>query len=268
MSSPAALQTPEVTFSKLPPECLPNYDLISTEDDQPMVNLFSERNAKLLTDALYASWSGPEDGRTFLAMSNVGMFYAVKQPPVVPDFLLSLDVEPPEDVLPKEHRSYFVWNYGKFPEVVIEIVSNMNGAEASDKARMYAKVGIPAYVIFDPMNLLGGGILRVLTLRQHKYEPTLDNWISEVELGLTLWQGHYAGIRGEWMRWCDRQGRVLLTGDERAIQEQQRADQEQQRADQEQQRADQQKQRAEVAEDRVQRLMEKLQVMGVNTDGL
>lgn len=26
MSSPAALQTPEVTFSALPPECLPNYE--------------------------------------------------------------------------------------------------------------------------------------------------------------------------------------------------------------------------------------------------
>ena len=281
MSQPATLPPLDATFTPLPPECLPNYDLIRTEDDQPVDNLFSERNAKLLSDALYASWRGPADGRTFLAMSNVGLFYVAKQPPVVPDFLLSLDVEPPEDVLPKENRSYFVWNYGKFPEVVIEIVSNKEGGEDTDKARMYAKMGIPNYVLFDPLNLLGGGVLRVLTLRQPKYEPMLNNWMPEVELGLTQWEGHYAGIRGNWLRWCDQQGRVLLTGDERAIQEQQRADQEQQRADQEQQRADQEQQRADeeqqradqeqqradAAEDRLQRLMEKLKDMGMSTDG-
>ncbi|MFM9961196.1 MAG: Uma2 family endonuclease [Planctomycetaceae bacterium] len=273
MSSPAALLTPVAEPYSLPPECLPNYDLIRTEDDEPVDKLFSERNAKLLTDTLYASWSGPEDGRPFLAMSNVGLFFAAKQPPLVPDFLLSLDVEPPEDVLPKEHRSYFVWNYGKFPDVVIEIVSNTEGSEASGKLRMYAKMGIRCYVIFDPMNLLGGGVLRVLTLQDNKYEPALTNWMPGVELGLTLWDGHYAGIRGNWLRWCDQQGRVLLTGDERAIQEQQRADQEQQRAndeqqraDEERQRADQQQLRADAAEEHIRRLTEKLQALGIRAD--
>lgn len=254
MSSPAALLTPVAESYSLPPECLPNYDLIRTEDDEPVDNLFAERNAKLLTDVVYASWSGPEDGRPFLAMSNVGLFFAAKQPPLVPDFLLSLDVEPPEDVLPKENRSYFVWNYGKVPEVVIEIVSNTEGSEADRKLRQYAKMRILYYVIFDPLNLLGGGVLRVFMLQQDKYMPAPTNWMPGVELGLTLWEGHYAGIRGNWLRWCDQQGRVLLTGEERAIQEQQRADQEQQRADeaiqraaQEQQRADQEQQRADEA---------------------
>jgi hypothetical protein len=64
-------------------------------------------------------------------------------------------------------------------------------------------------------------------------------------LGLTLWQGPFENWDTVWLRWCDRQGRVIPTGAERADQERQRADQERQRADQERQRADQERLRAE-----------------------
>ncbi|KPA19572.1 hypothetical protein MHK_000211, partial [Candidatus Magnetomorum sp. HK-1] len=33
-----------------------NYDNLITEDDEPVDNLFSERQQKLLTDTLYANW--------------------------------------------------------------------------------------------------------------------------------------------------------------------------------------------------------------------
>jgi hypothetical protein len=51
----------------------------------------------------------------------------VKKPPVVPDTLLSLDVDFPEDLQLKHNRSYFVWEYGKVPELVIEVASNLEG---------------------------------------------------------------------------------------------------------------------------------------------
>jgi hypothetical protein len=36
-------------------------------------------------------------------------------------------------------------------------------------------------------------------------------------LGLTLWEGEFEeAVRRVWLRWCDRQGRVILTGAERA----------------------------------------------------
>lgn len=257
MSSTASPELPPTaTAPALPLECLPNYDLIVTEDDTPVDNIHSERQAKLLSDSLYASWPGPGEGHPFVAMGNVGLFFAVKQPPLVPDFLLSLDVEMPDDVWPKENRSYFIWNYGKAPDLVAEFVSNTEGGEADIKRKTYAKIGVPYYVIFDPLNQLRAGVLQVFALRGRVYEPVAADFLPDIGLGLKLWNGHFAGMRGEWLRWCDRSGRLLPTGEELAIQERQRADQQHQRAEEHQQRADQERQRAD-------RLAAQLRSMGV-----
>ena len=106
-------------------------DLI-TEDDSPVDNLFSEKEQRLLTEPLYSSWVGPGEGRPFLASSNVGIFSMVRTPPIVPDMFLSLDVEMPENWWDKSRRSYFIWEFGKPPELVIEIVSNWEGGEDSE----------------------------------------------------------------------------------------------------------------------------------------
>jgi len=34
-------------------------------------------------------------------------------------------------------------------------------------------------------------------------------------VGLTLWQGIYEGTDARWLRWCDAQGTVIPTGEER-----------------------------------------------------
>ena len=108
----------------------PCLDSIITEDETPVDNVFSEKQQRLLTEPLYSSWDA---GRKFMAMANVGLFYAVRQPPLVPDVLLSLDVEITGDWLAKEHRSYFVWEFGKAPEAVVEIVSNSEGGETRER---------------------------------------------------------------------------------------------------------------------------------------
>jgi hypothetical protein len=41
----------------------------------------------------------------------------------------------------------------------------------------------------------------------------------DVGLGLTLWEGSFEGHRDTWLRWCDREGRVIPTGAELARQE-------------------------------------------------
>ncbi|MEW6279388.1 MAG: Uma2 family endonuclease, partial [Candidatus Eremiobacterota bacterium] len=48
---------------------------------------------------------------------------------------------------------------------------------------------------------------------------------------LTLWEGTYEGMTATWLRWCDREGQVLLTGIERAELEQARAEEASQRAE-------------------------------------
>ena len=100
---------------------VPDLTHIITEDDTPVDNIFSEKQQRLLSESLNLSW---KPGTPFIAAANVGIFYALHEPPIVPDMFLSLDVQVMEDMWKKENRSYFIWEYGKPPEMAVEIVSN------------------------------------------------------------------------------------------------------------------------------------------------
>ena len=102
-------------------------ETLVTEDDTPVDNMPSEKQQRLLTEPLYSSWSGPGSGRMFLAAANVGVFAEPRNPAIVPDMFLSLDVQVHENWWEKAHRSYFVWEFGKAPDLVVEIVSNQKG---------------------------------------------------------------------------------------------------------------------------------------------
>jgi hypothetical protein len=86
-------------------EALTDVQSLITEDDVPVDNLPSEKHQRLLTEPLYSAWTGPGEGRTFLAAANVGMFAQLRNPAIVPDMFLSLDVEVAQDWWRKEHRS-------------------------------------------------------------------------------------------------------------------------------------------------------------------
>jgi hypothetical protein len=237
----------------------PDISHIVTEDDTPVDNIFSERQQDLLKDSLYASWSGPGEERKFLGLVNVGLFYAIHAPPYVPDVLVSLDVQLPAEVWEKRHRSYFIWEYGKPPDVVIEIVSNREGGELDKKRRGYARLGIPYYIVYDPEMQLSKQPLLILELRGGVYVQMAEPWLPLVGLGVTLWQGTYKDIDATWLRWCEIDGELLPTGIERAEQERQRAERERQRAEREQQRAEQEHLRAE-------RLAAQLRALGLEPE--
>lgn len=193
----------------------PDINHLITEDDEPVDNLFSEKQQRLLVEPLYSSWK-PE--QPFLAAANVGIFYAVRQPAIVPDMFLSLDVQAAEDLWPKENRSYFLWKFGKPPEVVVEIVSNTQGGETDKKFRRYARIGVWYYVIFDPQHLIQEESLHIYELSIGRYILKHDRQLTQVELGLTLWEGEFEGQHAQWLRWCDLEGQIIPTGTERAEQ--------------------------------------------------
>ncbi|MBX3011863.1 MAG: Uma2 family endonuclease [Caldilineaceae bacterium] len=224
-----------------PESIRPDISHIITEDDAPVDNLPSEKNQRLLVEPLYAS----QLSRPFLAAANVGLFGALHQQPLVPDMMLSLGVAVADDWWTREHRSYFIWEFGKVPDVVIEIVSNTEGNEAGRKLQRYAQWGVPYYVIYDPQLLIQAKELVVYELHVGQYLPRPDQRLPRIDLGLTLWEGVFEDKMDRWLRWCDGDGQLFLTGVELAEQERQRAEREQQRAEQEQQRAEQEKQRAE-----------------------
>jgi Uma2 family endonuclease len=245
------LMPPTFELKPLPVEEWPNIDHIQTEDGAPVDSVFSEKQMRLLTESLYASWKPP---KPYVAFANVGLFYGVDISPIVPDVLLSINVRLPESVFPKLNRSYFVWKYGKPPEVVIEIVSNKEGGEDTRKLEIYADVRVSNYVIYDPECHLSDQILRVFRLEGSQFVidsdgPTL---FPDVGLGLTIWKGEYEATDSDWLRWTDLDNQLIPTGAELANRESQRASQEFQRAEQESQRAEQESKRAEEANKRAE----------------
>lgn len=214
---------------------LPDVSQIITEDDTPVDNLFSAKQQRLLVESLYTSW---QIDRPFVADANVGIYNVPRDPAIVPDVFLSLDVAIAEDWYAKEHRTYFIWEFGKPPDVVIEIVSNNKGGELDRKLRAYARLRVWYYVVYDPQRLLQDEPLQVYELRLNKYVPKSDAFLDSLDLGLTLWTGVYENKEGEWLRWHDAQGALLPTGAELSALERQRAEQERQRAEQERQRAE------------------------------
>lgn len=258
----------------------PDVQHIITEDDEPVDNLPSEKQQRLLTETLYSSWEGPGGGRPFLAAANVGVFYLARRPAVVPDMFLSVDVEVSENWWEKNHRSYFLWEFGKPPDLAVEIVSNTEGEEDGEKRKKYARMGVRYYVIYDPLRQIMPEVLTVYRLQDWDYVKQDNAQFPQLHLGLTLWDGAYEGKSDTWLRWVDEQGELLLTGkegrlEERALTEQERlrAEEERQRAEQERQRAEQERQRAEQTEillaqerQRTERLAEMLRNLGQNPD--
>jgi Uma2 family endonuclease len=255
MSERSTVHTPQVgtvvadgivyvtTAYELPPA--PDTSHLITEDDTPVDNLASEKNQRLLSEALYSSWAGPGPGRPFLVAANVGLFAVPRNPAIVPDVLLSLDVTIPEDWW--TIRSYFMWEFGKAPDVVIEIVSNRKGEEQGTKRLEYARIGVPYYIIYDPRQNLRGDVLEVYELRAREYVRRPDAWLPNIGLGVTLWPGAFEGRHDTWLRWCDQGGEVIPTGAERAEIE---------------------RQRVEIERQRAERLAEKLRELGVDPDRL
>lgn len=251
----AISQSPVPSNGKVLPEVPIDISHIITEDDQPVDNFPSEKNQRLLSEPPYTSKEGVLRERKFIVAANVGIFYAADEPPIVPDVFLSMDVELAANMWEKRHRSYFLWEFGKPPEVVIEIVSNREGGEADSKLNRYARVGVDYYVIFDPMRLLSRELVRVYKLERSGYQPMQHAWFEELELGLRLWEGTFEEKHDVWLRWCDRNGRVLATGAERAedaefhaLFAEERAEQALERAAEAQQRAAQAQEQAVQAQ--------------------
>ncbi|MCF2972501.1 Uma2 family endonuclease [Synechococcus sp. Nb3U1] len=231
----------KITKTYLQPHLLMDIELLApdvaelvTEDDTPVDNFASEKQQRLLTGVLYSALQG----KTFLAAANVGIYTAIGRPPIVPDVFLSLDVTVPEQWWEKQNRCYLLWQFDKPPDVVIEIVSNPEGNELESKLSRYEQMRVSYYVVFDPNHELGADELQIFELRGRHYVEMTETWLEQVELGLTVWEGVFEAKQARWLRWCDAQGQLLLTGDEQAQFERQRAEQERQRAEQERQRAE------------------------------
>ncbi|MCU0565584.1 MAG: Uma2 family endonuclease [Oculatellaceae cyanobacterium Prado106] len=167
------------------------------------------------------------------------------------------------DVPVGERKGWVVWEEGKAPDVVIELLSPSTAQQdKTDKKLIYQnQLRVSEYFWYDPFQpddwagfSLSHGVYQPIPIDA---QGCLRS--RSLEFNLVRWEGRYMEVDAVWLRWATLEGMLLPTHREAAAQESQRAEQESQRAEQESQRAEQERQRAD-------RLAERLRQLGEDPD--
>lgn len=174
-----------------------------------------------------------------------------------PDVFVVLDV-------PRgERKSWVVWEEGKAPDIVIELLSESTDiVDKTQKKQIYQnQLRVPEYYWFDPFN---PDELAGFSLEKGKYQPLSPDPQSRLispSLGLALarWSGDYCGVTTTWLRWSTLDNTILPSFNELKFQAQQEAAQARNRAEQERNRAEQEHNRAE-------RLAAQLRALGIEPE--
>jgi hypothetical protein len=77
-----------------------------------------------------------------------------------------------------------------------------------------------------PIPTIGDPLLRIYELSGRHYVEIQKIWLEQLGLGLPLWRETFEDRRDTWLRWGDRTGAPLLTGDEQTEQKYPHAEQE------------------------------------------
>lgn len=220
----------------------PPGDLLS--DEPP---LETERHLKqliLLLLSLERLWQRQD----FFAGGNMSIYYSTRQRKSEdvrgPDFFVVLNTEC------RERKSWVVWEEGgKYPNFILEILSDTTAStDRGLKQQLYQDIfRTPEYLWFDPYTLELQGFRLNFRLYE-QIEPSQQGWLWSKELQL------YLGIAGEKLRFFTPQGELVPTPEEAE--------------EQERYRAEQAEARAEQAEAQADRLLRRLQELGVEPEEL
>jgi len=212
------------------PITLPTQNELPCDDGVPMETQRHKMQMDLLIHSLYP-WLEKRDN-AYIG-GNMFIYYSAAQIKNQdfkgPDFFAVLDV-------PKvERKSWVVWEEGKAPDVVIELLSDstIDNDKTTKKEVYQDQMRVPEYFWYDPFNPEDFAGFR---LHGRIYEPLTweePGYFSEgLQLYLIRWEGDYEGVTATWIRWADPEGNVLPTRGEIAIQAQAQAQQAQAQAQQ------------------------------------
>ncbi|NEP01627.1 MAG: Uma2 family endonuclease [Symploca sp. SIO2E9] len=273
---PIKYPPPQTHPPKSPRETLPTmYDLPSENPEDPgLPDEFHNLQAQLLSLTFQPPHYPAE--QVFCA-SDMNLYYDVRNPLWYkrPDWFGVVGVPRLYDGVDMR-LSYVVWQEGLVPFVVVELLSP--GTEKEDlgefdleklpsesgevadngqvilpqskdkparKWEVYEQIlRIPYYLVFSRYTnqlrvfKLEGGHYQELELQESRMS------ITELGLGLGLWQGEFQGIERLWLRWYDQKGNLILT------------------------EAEQERQRAQQAETKLETLLERLRESGIDPDKL
>jgi len=220
----AALLEHFLTAAELPPgeDDLPCSDGIPLETQRHGLQMY------LLMEPLTLHWAERQD---FFVGGNMFVYFSPEQVRAYdfrgPDVFIVLDVPR------RERKSWVVWQEGKGPDVVIELLSESTAAkDKGQKKQIYQdRLRVPEYFWFDPFR----GELAGFSLEHGIYVPLEADpqgrlTSRQLQLMLVHWEGKFQGVEAPWLRWASLEGVLLPTQQEAAERERQRAEQERQRA--------------------------------------
>jgi len=195
-----------------PRDYLPSAKDLPDSDETPVDNELQDLIPALLKAMLASIWSERMDW--FFGV-DMGVYYDPNQPAIVPDGFLSIGV--PRIIDEGLRLSYVFWEEEQIPTLVLEVVSKTRRGEYNEKKQQYAQLGIPYYVIYNPLRKKKQK-LEVYQLQGGEYELLSGEpvWLSRLNLGIGCDRGTYQGITREWLYWYDENGDRYLTPEERA----------------------------------------------------
>ncbi len=254
------IAVPELTLADL--ERLPTEDDLPYDDGRPMETQRHVLQLMLLQETLQYHWRDRDD--VYIG-ANMFVYYSLPQAEAVIrelDYELGEREEPPPGerafrgpdlfvvlgVEKRERKSWVVWQEGKGPDVVIELLSESTAkVDKGKKKRIYQnELRVPEYFWYDPFS----GELAGFKLHEGVYEPIAPDERGRLisrQLGLALvrWEGVYKDVEARWLRWETLEGELLPTPAEVAEEERRRAEEERRRAEEERRRAEEAQRQAE-----------------------
>ena len=87
------------------------------------------------------------------------------------------------DVSNRLRNSYVVWEEGKPPDFVLEVVSPSSRRRDKEKIDLYAKMGVPEFFLYDPDDKRGPALLG-LELRDRGYVPLPEEPLAKGVIGV------------------------------------------------------------------------------------
>ncbi len=221
------------SLSILPP---PTQDELPSDDGEPMETARHRQQMFLLLETFQHWLDQRPDG---YAGGNMFLYFSLAQVRHQdfrgPDFFAVLDVPK------RERKSWVVWEEGKGPDVIIELLSETTAThdKTVKKDTYQNQLKVSEYFWFDPFNpddWAGFG------LRHGVYVPIPPDeggrlLSPRLNLALVRWLGCYEGVEATWLRWATLEGELLPTRSEQVEAAEQHAQAAEQRAKAVEQRA-------------------------------
>lgn len=214
----------------------PTEDELPYSDGMPMASLRHVLQLGLLMDVLLLAWADRTD--VFVGGSMFVYFS--------PDLVRTRDFRGPDLFVAhgaerRDRKSGVVWDEGKGPDVVIELLSESTATfDTTEKKAIYQdRLRVPEYFWFDPLS----AEFARFALHDGAYQPIeadLGGSLPCRQLGLRLdrWRGTHGGVEATWLRWATGEGTLLPTGAQLAEQGRQLAEAERGRVEAERGRAE------------------------------